>query len=149
MARMCFMLYAGSAKPIPRIAWKKEAPAVSVRTLLENERPIRLHFASPEIQFIGSTSGCGCDFPKTLLQGNEWPVAEGTEIDLEHEETCRFNRQGLAELLEGLDEDVIELYGMWAGHESETPLIREQIPLNRILDPDFRFKERGFYEVRL
>lgn len=146
---MCFMLYAGSAKPIPQSEWNREAPAVSVRSLLENERTIIEHFASPEIQFIGSTSGCGCDFPWILLQDGEWPVDENPETDLEYEETGRLNRQALAYLLNGLDEDFVELYGVWAGQESKPPLFREQISLKRTLDSDFRFRERGFYEVRL
>lgn len=92
------MLYAGTTKPIPRSEWKKDAPAVSVRSLLENELSVSAHFANPKIQFIGSTAGCGCDFPHVLLQGNEWPSADETEIDAEYEETCGLNRKALVQL---------------------------------------------------
>ena len=47
---------------------------------------------------------------------------------------------------------VVERYGVWDGTDTdfrEEPMAREEITIERILDPDFLFKERGFYEVRL
>ena len=38
-------------------------------------------------------------------------------------------------------ENTVDLYGIWAGSESE-PLVREQLELDRTLEPDFRFKRR-------
>ena len=47
-------------------------------------------------------------------------------------------------------EKTIELYEIWEDGESEKPInVREEISLKRILDPDFRFEERGFYTVNL
>ncbi len=43
----------------------------------------------------------------------------------------------------------MELYGIWEGHFGETPKIYETISLETILNPDFRFKEQGFYKVRM
>jgi hypothetical protein len=53
-------------------------------------------------------------------------------------------------LLNASEEKMIELYGIWQDGESEKPInVREEISLKRILDPDFRFRERGFYTVNL
>lgn len=55
----------------------------------------------------------------------------------------------LCELLALADEDWIELYGIWAGDEGREPLIREEIELSDIRREYFRFKEGGFYRVKL
>jgi hypothetical protein len=55
----------------------------------------------------------------------------------------------LCQLLSQLDEDEIELYGVWAGNEGREPLIREDIALDDISRQLFRFKEGGFYRVKL
>lgn len=45
-----------------------------LRHLTEHESAIRAHFRSAEVQCIGFTAGCGCDFPHVLLQNGEWPI---------------------------------------------------------------------------
>jgi hypothetical protein len=146
---MCFLLYAGTINPIPRRSWDKEAPDISVRSLTEPEEGVRAHFNRPEVQCIGSTSCCGCDFPWVMFQGGDWPIAENTEMDEELSASDLFNRKALVELLRKIDEDTVELYGVWAGDYVKEPLSREEINLETILDSDFYLKERGFYEVRL
>jgi len=94
---MCFMLYAGAAIALPRKEWRKEKPDISIASLTEHEAGVQAHFTKPEVQSIGSTSGCGCDFPCVTLQNGEWPC-------------------------------------------SITAMMQS---------PDFRFKERGFYSVRI
>ncbi len=59
------------------------------------------------------------------------------------------NRTALVGLLRTIQTDSVELYGVWAGGYAQDPRSREKIALKRILDSDFRFKERGFYEVIL
>lgn len=144
---MCFMLYAATQNPIPPIDWSKEAPDVWVRALTQNEFEIRNHFSLPEIQYLGSTSSCGCDFPNVLLQNGEWPDDRDSEIGEDYERTCQFNRESLGRLLGRLNESIIELYGVWAGQESATPLVREHLTLEQLHDPAFRFKERVLYEL--
>src|ERR1700757_4811817 len=95
---MCFMLHAGTSSPIPRSEWKKESPAIWVRPLVEGEERIRAHFSKPEVQYIGSTSCCGCDFPNAMFQGGDWPEIEFAQVDEE-----------------AIDEESVELYGVWAG----------------------------------
>jgi hypothetical protein len=142
---MCFMLYVGTARPIPRREWKKDAPDISVASLTEHDSAIKVHFKSAEVQSIGSTSGCGCDFPHVLLQNGEWPIFDFE--DAERIATSGQNRRALATLLKNTGETTIEIYGLWWGNFWKEPLSREDIPLLRILEPNFFFREQAFYRV--
>jgi hypothetical protein len=146
---MCFLLYAGTAKPIARSSWQKEAPEVHVQSLIEYDAAIRARFSTPEVQQIGSTSGCGCDFPHLMYQNGGWPAYLEAETDEERLASDCFNRVSLAALLQTTGEAVVELYGVWAGDFAEEPRIREEISLEAIRSDDFYFKERGFYRVIL
>jgi hypothetical protein len=147
---MCFVLYAGTTKPLSRRAWQKDDPKLSVQSLSERDAAIRGHFSNPEVQYIGSTSGCGCDFPNVALQGLEWPFFEELEPkDPERKASDRHNREALVDLLRETGEQTVELYGVWDGDFMEAPKAREEVPLGRLLDPSFRFKEQGFYRVSL
>ena len=141
------MLYVGTNKPLPRSSWVKGAPDVYVQSLIDYDTAIKMHFSKPQVQQIGSTSGCGCDFPHVMHQGGGWPIVEDAEIDEEYEVSKRFNREALVSLLRISAEEVIELYGVWAGDFDVEPKVREDISLDRILDSGFYFKEQGFYKV--
>lgn len=71
------------------------------------------------------------------------------ETDAEVLASARSNRQGLIELLRESGERTIELYGVWDGDFTESTKVQERINVQRILDPDFFFKERGFYTVSI
>ncbi len=144
---MCFMLYAGTDKPIPRREWKRESPDISVRELVGQELDIRAHFSKPEVQFIGSTSGCGCDFPKALLISGIWPDRGDADGEEESLSSDRKNCERLVEVLRKENGGALELYCVWAGEESEPPMMREAIALSSIAEPNFYFKERCFYTV--
>ena len=148
---MCFVLYAGTSRPIPLKKWRNDAPDLSVKALTERESPINAQFSKPKVQCIGSTSGCGCDFPHVMLQNGDWPWFDDDEHDPEEEAGERYNREGLVNLLRTTGEQTVELYGVWDGNFDFTspPAVREEIALTAILDPAFRFKEQGFYIVRL
>jgi hypothetical protein len=146
---MCFLLYAGTAKPITRSSWHKESPGIYVQSLIEYDAAIKAHFSSPEVQQIGSTSGCGCDFPHLMYQNGGWPAYSDAETDEEHLTSDRFNRESLAALLGSTGETVLELYGVWAGDFAEEPRNREEISLESIRRDSFYFKEGGFYRVVL
>jgi len=151
---MCFVLYAGTSKPMPRKEWRNDAPDLSVKVLTERESPITAHFSKPEVQCIGSTSDCGCDFPHVTFQNGDWPWFEDEnedELDRQRKATERYNREGLVTLLRQTGESIVELYGVWDGDFDfrTSPAAHEEIPLEAILDPAFRFKEQGFYLVRL
>jgi hypothetical protein len=144
---MCFLLYAGTTKPLPRRQWQKDAPALSVVTLTVRDVPIKAHFSKPEVQYIGSTSGCGCDFPNLYLQNGEWPRFE-VENDAESDARDRYNRESLVALLRKSGEKAVELYGVWDRDFAKMPQGREDLSLRRILDSDFLFKDQCFYLVR-
>jgi len=142
---MCFMLYVGTTRAIPQREWKKDAPDISVASLTEHDSAIKAHFKSAEVQCIGSTAGCGCDFPHVLLQNGEWPMFDFE--DAERVATFDRNRRALATLLRNTGETTIEIYGLWWGNFAKEPLSYEDIPLFRILEPDFLFREQVFYRV--
>jgi hypothetical protein len=100
------------------------------------------------VQYIGSTSGCGCDFPHATLQNSSWP--EIGYQDLRYPERAAIeneNKQALVDLLRASGEPVVELYGVWDGDFAEEPRAHENITIEQILGPTFLFKERGFYRV--
>ncbi len=110
------------------------------------------HFSKPNVQYIGSTSECGCDFPKVLYHNGEWPwyVSETPDADdLAQEAIEKHNRESLFALLRQTGESTVELYGVWEGEFTKPPAIREEISLDAILNRQFRFKEQGFYVVHL
>jgi hypothetical protein len=147
---VCFVLYAGTSNPLPRKKWQKDAPGLSVESLTERDAPIKAHFRSPEVQYIGSTSRCGCDFPHATLQKGEWPeieYLEHLERDAERVAINKGNREALVDLLRESGEKAIELYGVWDGDFVDAPRIQESITAETILDSGFLFKERGFYSV--
>jgi hypothetical protein len=147
---VCFVLYAGTSNPLPRKKWQKDAPGLSVESLTERDAPIKAHFRSPEVQYIGSTSGCGCDFPHATLQNGEWPEIENLEYveqDAESVAIDKRNREALVDLLREPGDKVVELYGIWDGDFVEAPEIPESIAAETILDSGFLFKEQGFYRV--
>jgi hypothetical protein len=148
---MCFSLYAGTVKPLPRKAWDKGIRGLSVDPLDQRDARIISHFSLSEVQRIGSTAGCGCDFPHVTLTKGAWVGYLEVVVDDPGWETAeRVNREALVTLLNSSGERTIELYGVWEDGESDKPVnVREEILLKRILDPDFRFKERGFYTVNL
>jgi hypothetical protein len=146
------MLYAGTNKPLSRKDWNKDVPDLCVKSLDDREAAIVTHFSLPEVQLIGSTSGCGCDFPHVTLTGNRGGYSEVDVDDPEWEASERMNREALVALLHESGEETVELYGIWLSNDKSFagPIrVKEEIPIARILDPAFRFKEWGFYLVRL
>lgn len=136
---------------MPPKEWRNDAPDLSVTPLSERESPIAVHFSKRQVQYIGSTSGCGCDFPSVMFQNGAWPWFDGDEGDAEREASERCNREGLVALLRQAGDQTVELYGVWDGDFDFTtpPVIREQIFLDTILEREFRFKEKAFYVVSL
>src|SRR6267154_4922812 len=123
---MCFVLYAGTSSPLPRKRWQQDAPGLSVESLTERDVPVKAHFSTPEVQYIGSTSGCGCDFPHATLQNGGWPeigYVEHLEQDAERVAIDTRNREALVDLLRDSGDRVVELYGIWDGDFVEPPKI--------------------------
>jgi hypothetical protein len=119
---MCFTLYAGTTNPLPRRAWDKDARGLSVNSVGERDANIVKHFNRREVQYIGSTSGCGCDFPHVTLTRGEWVGYLDVVVDdPEWEASERVNREALVALLRESGEKEVDLYGIWDG-EFEKPV---------------------------
>lgn len=119
------------------------ARELSVEALSDRDRPIAVHFSMPHVQYVGSTSGCGCDFPHSV------PECDSSWIeDHEFDEDEAFNSKSLVELLRGTGESRVEIFGVWDGDFASRPMSREEIDLEQILDHRFHFRELGFYVVR-
>jgi hypothetical protein len=151
---MCFVLYAGTTHPLPRRKFDKDSPDLSVESLTDRDAGIRQHFSTPEIQYIGSTSRCGCDFPHATFQNGGWPEIEyqepaQDELDIARGISDRQNCEALVALLRTTGDKVIELYGVWDGDFAKAPQSTENISIVRLLDADFRLKEQGFYRIFL
>ena len=152
---MCFVLYVGTTNPLPRRKVNKDGLDLPVESLTKRDAAIKQHFSSPEVQYVGSSSRCGCDFPHAMFQSGGWPEIEfyrdkekddaDTANDLTHRENC----EALVALLRTTGDKVVELYGVWDGDFANGPQAQENISVDRLIDPDFYFKEQGFYKVYL
>ena len=146
---MCFQLYAATVNALPRRKWLADSSDLPVESLSEREAPIKLHFSNPEIQHIGSTSGCSCDFPNLTYQGGDWPSVQEEVLDEEQAASDSVNREGLVNVLRASGDRIVELYGIWDGDFEKAPAAGEEIYQETKLKPEFRFKKQGFYRVLL
>src|ERR1039458_6310069 len=122
---MCFQLYAGTQRPLPRSEWNMNDPHVHVCDLKESDSWVRSILTKREIQYIGSTTCCGCAFPSVMHQNGGWPYWLDPLKDAEEIASDQRECKELCHLLSQLDEDEIEIYGVWARNEGKGPLIRE------------------------
>jgi hypothetical protein len=152
---MCFMLYAGTTRPILRAEFGYDSAKLSVESLSQGDAGIAKYFGSPEVQYIGSSSGCGCDFPFATFQNGGWPeiefrkTAEKDALDIERDTICRRNCKALASLLRSTGETEVELYGVWNGNPLLAPQAHETIGVDTLQTADFYFKEQALYKVSL
>jgi hypothetical protein len=151
---MCFVLYAGTMTPLPRRSFDKDSSDLPVESLTERDAAIKQHFSAREVQYIGSSSSCGCAFPHAMYQSGGWPEIDyreppQDELDRARERTELQNREALVALLRTTGDEMIELYGVWDGDFATPPQSIEEIPIARLLDANFCFKEQGFYKISL
>src|SRR5690242_1601791 len=112
---MCFVLYVGTDSPLSRIPFDKDAPNLSVESLKDRDRAIAQHFTKPEVQYVGSRSRCGCDFPHRIVQNRDIPLETYALIAKKAPgrlESARFNREALAKLLPASGEKSVEVYSV-------------------------------------
>ena len=152
---MCFVLYVGTGHPLPRRKFDRDSVDLSVESLTERDSAIKQHFSKAEVQYVGSTSSCGCDFPHATLQNGKWPEleyvsdAEKDELEIARDISDRKNCEALLALLRTTGDNMVELYGVWDGDFANAPQAQENISVNDLLGPNFRFKEQGFYKLYL
>ena len=146
---MCFMLFVATDKALPLKEWREDAPGIWVGPLRENEAAVRGHFNKPVVQYVGSTSGCGCDFPHWILFNGEVPTDGFDGRDEGLRKVNYENAKNLVKLLRDSSETSVEIYSVWAGNESNPPLSKKSITIEGILMPTFLFGEQVFYQVRI
>jgi len=147
---MCFVLYVASRSKPPLIGFRPEAPALNTKELNEHTQSVRDKFTLPHVVYVGSDQGCGCGFRFLLRE----QVADADLIfsdDVEADPSRQRNQQQLRDfLLEKFkDEPFVELFGCWSGDEAQPAEFNDEIPLQRIVDLRFSFRERGFYRISL
>jgi hypothetical protein len=146
---MCFVLYIATPQPLPLIAWDEESRGIHTEALCERDAPVRTHFHNPHVCYIGSDTHCGCGFRNATYQNGSWPEEEWQlegdtkQIDAQpnHQQLVDFINKHLPEAVS------FEFYGMWEADYSEPPLSDQSIPMSRLLDLDFYFRDRGHYTV--
>lgn len=144
---MCFVLYVATTRPLAEREWVRDSPNLSVQPLTAHDSAVKAHLMNPEVQFVGSTSGCGCDFPHVLFQNGDWPFSE-EQIEPQQAASDRVNREGLVNVVQSTGDCMVELYGVWSGDYGNPPEAYESISVEAILNPEFRLRERVCYRVR-
>lgn len=146
---MCFLLYVGTDRELPLLEWDGNTPSsLAISSLTERERPVKKHFEKEAVQNVGSTSGCGCDFPFIILNSEDWPWWDGL-LDASQIETEQFNRTALIKLLQSVGDSRVEIYGLWDGKFQQAPKLIEDVDIATIQQSAFRFKEQVLYRVTL
>ena len=146
---MCFVLYIGSPKPLPIVAWDETSRDIHTEPLSERDSSVKVHFKNPHVYYIGSDTQCGCGFRNASYQNGCWPEEEWqpegdtTQVDSQpnHGRLVDFICSHLPEVTS------FEFYGMWEADFSEPPLSDQTIPLERLLELSFYFRDRGHYTV--
>jgi hypothetical protein len=147
---MCFILHMASTAKVPRQAWDEHNRHLCIEDIHGVEENVRAHFSLPEIAYVGSSLGCGCGFRSVSFQNGGWPE----EWMIEQGECAPpddhiQDHQELYDLVSSLlaDGHPVEFYGCWDGDERDETVHRQSITADRLLDPGFWFRERGFYGI--
>lgn len=146
---MCFVLYIATPKPLPIVPWDDKARGIHTEQLSEHDKSVAAHFHYPHVYYIGSDTHCGCGFRNATYQNGSWPEEEWrpeddtSHLDAQpnHERLVKFIRSHLPE------QTSFELYGMWEADFSAPALSDQKIGIDRLLDLDFYFRDRGRYTV--
>lgn len=144
---MCMMFHIATKTDIPKIEFNKDTPAFNTSDLSEKNKDVLAHFSLPFVTYIGSDESCGCGFRHALRQDGQWIATFDSEDSVDkyknHRQLVNFIKTNLK------DQEFFEIYGCWDGDFAEKSEDREEIELDDLLDPEFYFKERGLYIVRM
>ncbi len=132
---MCLVLYLGTDKLRPLIAWDEASPRFHVKDEDVDANKAAVHLRKRLTYYVGSDNGCGCGF----RQEHDHTIDDADELVSKHDNQKRLHDYA-ATCLD--DEETIELYSCWSGDES-LPIEHDRtITLNELLDDDFWFAER-------
>lgn len=148
---MCFVLYIATDKPLPIVPWDENSRGIHTEPLSDHDNGVAAHFLRQHVCYIGSDTHCGCGFRNANYQNGSWPEEEWRpEDDTSHLE-AQPNHDRLVEFVRRYlpEESSFELYGMWEADVSAPALSDQRIHLDRLLDENFYFRDRGHYTVEL
>ena len=134
---MCLAVYIASNHELPLVPWNENAPSFYVSELSDYDTEVRKQFTVPDVRHAGSDAGCGCGFFKDGVVGQELIEAEQ-------------NYAKLAAYIEDLRSRgaAVELFSCWQGDQSTKKEFNEQIDVDDLLEKNFEFKEKAFYEIK-
>lgn len=142
---MCMTLYLSANSKMPRIKWDKNSPAFNAKDLEESENAVRNYFSLSDVLYVGSDQGCGCGFRHALLSNGEW-----LNVIEEDNNSEQINHQALLDYIRTYTNDgLIEIYSSWNGDVNDLPICKEEINGKDLINKDFYFKERGFYQISI
>lgn len=145
------MLYIAIAKAQPIIPWDETMRGIHTEPLSSHDEGVAAQFHHPNVCYIGSDTQCGCGFRNATYQNGCWPEEEWMPEGDTRPLTSQPNHQRLVEFIQKHlpGEESIELYGTWEADFSAPALSDQRIPLTRLLEIDFYFRDRGRYVVEI
>jgi len=132
---MCLVLYLGSEKQRPLIAWDESAPRFHVKDDDVNSQKASTHLCKPNVYYVGSDNGCGCGF----RQEHDYMIDDAEQLASKTDNQARLHEY-ISKCL--ADEDSIELYSCWSGDETLPIELDRTISVDDLVDNDFWFAER-------
>jgi len=146
---MCFALYLASDRAIPIIPWDESSRRLHTEQVDADSLEVLHRFKFPNVCYVGSDTHCGCGFRNATYQNGSWPEEEWHPEDDVRDIEARSNHEQLVRFIKDNfpDRDTIELYGAWDGLPTGPILSDQTIPLDRLLEPGFYFRERGHYTI--
>ncbi len=146
---MCFVLYLATGQPVRSIPWDEHDTKLNTGDLTDYDAGVSIHFRKPNLKYVGSDQGCGCGFRHVSYQNGQWPEEAMIGSEDYTGEDQQANHSQLHHLLSELLQsgEALELYGCWDGDFLEPAAGHEDLPVNRILDRKFYFRERYGYTV--
>lgn len=140
---MCMMLYIGADVPLPIIPFNESAPSFHTELLSENDSKIVTHFSTAHVLYAGSSEGYGCGFQHSLIDSNRnW-----LNVEDQYDDDFRMNMQQLYVYVKDVLKrgSKVELYACWDGEFEDTPMSKENLSFQELINKDFYLKEKGFY----
>ena len=133
---MCLMIYIGSDQPLTLIDWNEDNPSFSISDLTKYEKKVKTQFEFPYVYNAGSHQDCGCGFFKKNKAEEALAQAHDNYLQL------KTYLQNAREM--GANN---QIFSCWDGDQDARPAVREKIALKRLVEADFEFKEKAFYEI--
>ena len=148
---MCFVLYIAADRPLPLIPWEPNADCVHTDNVPDSDTAIYSHFTRRHVYFVGSDTHCGCGYRNASYQNGSWPEEEWRPDDDTRHITAQPNHERLVRLVREhlAGEESFELYGAWESSFIDPTLCHQDITIERLLELDFYFRDRGHYTVSM